>query len=491
MSATIRTRTGLSPPAASVSARPPGGAVREGHVRMLKPERVFDLSRRFAILSLLVIAFVSVTTSVVLSQFLVKTLLQRDAEVSMQFVDRYFKQQQSSGGYFTGSSAAAIDRLLVERYFSGLSAMPDVLRAQVYDVKGAVLWSSHKAAIHHVFGSNPELDRAIAGELVVEAAIIQQRQYIKPEHVFSAVSENQFVEYYIPIWDETYGAVIGVLELYKRPNALFGAIRSGLQLIWLCSLGGGMLMYAVLFFLVRRGQRIIRQQQVRIGANESFAAVGEVAASVAHNIRNPLAAIRSSAELLSTGGGGGYVDASHDIIDEVDRLETWIRNLLRYAKAGTSKPGRLSINDLLRRLAEDLGGECARRGIVVSMHLDPATPEVLIDGLMLEQIVLTLLGNALDAMPSGGGLGLSSSTSTVPGRIQISVSDTGMGIPVEQLKRTFLAPRSTKKHGLGIGLPLVSRTLERMGGDISVRSAAGSGTEVSITFPIISAGERL
>jgi signal transduction histidine kinase len=464
---------------------------RASEIRPPLPVTAFNLTRRFAVLSLLVITVISLGSSVVLSRFLTKTMLQRDAQVTMQFV-LASRLQRNADEYFLNHRERTKTVTETEHYFSRLITMPDVLRAQVYDAAGAVLWSSTPSAIDHTFASNPELDRSLAGELVVEAEIREARQYIKPEHVFAAVPQKQFVEYYIPVWDAAHAKVIGSVELYKSPEALFATIRSGLQLIWLCALCGGMLMYGVLFWVVRRGQQVIRQQQTRIASNEGFAAVGEIAAAVAHNIRNPLAAIRSSAELMASDSHGtsSGSEFGRDIMAEVDRLESWIRSLIDYAHAGTRAPGRVDTNALLRGFIGPMEEEFARRGVTVSLHLDQAVPPVIVDVLMLEQIIRTLVGNASDAMPMGGVICISSRAAAGAGHIEISVADTGVGMSAAQLKSAFVAPRSTKTHGLGMGLPLVGRTLERMGGGISVRSTFGRGTTVAITLPLTVAGTQ-
>ena len=462
---------------------------RASEIRPPPPIIAFNLTRRFAVLSLLVITVVGLISSAVLSRFLAKAMLQRDAQVTMQFV-LASRLQRNADEYFLNHRERTKTVTETESYFSRLTTMPDVLRAQVYDAAGAVLWSSTQAAVDHTFASNPELDRSLAGELVVEAEILESRQYIKPEHVFAAVPEKQFVEYYIPVWDAAHATVIGSVEIYKSPDALFATIRSGLQLIWLCALCGGMLMYGVLFWVVRRGQQVILQQQTRIASNEGFAAVGEIAAAVAHNIRNPLAAIRTSAELMATDSHGTYSEFGRDIMAEVDRLESWIRSLLNYAHAGTRAPGRIDTNGLLRGFIGRMEEEFSRRGVTICLHLDPAVPPVLVDALMLEQIIRTLAANAADAMPRGGVIGISSRAARGANHIEISVADTGVGIPAAQLKRAFVVPRSTKKHGLGIGLPLVGRTLERMGGGIRVRSTPGCGTTVTITLPLTASGTQ-
>jgi signal transduction histidine kinase len=103
---------------------------------------------------------------------------------------------------------------------------------------------------------------------------------------------------------------------------------------------------------------------------------------------------------------------------------------------------------------------------------------------MLEQIAHTVVANALDAMPDGGTLSLATRRSAGGSKsIEISISDTGVGIPAQKLKQTFTAPASTKSHGLGIGLPLVQRTVERMGGAVTISSQPGRGTSVTIAIP--------
>ena len=289
--------------------------------------------------------------------------------------------------------------------------------------------------------------------------------------------------------------MIGAAELYKSPNALFASIAAGLRLIWACGVFGGLLIYATLFWLVRRGHTIIEEQQKRIASNEGFAALGEVAAAVAHNIRNPLSSIRSTAELLN------HEDLTvvrkygfaNDIIAEVDRLEVWIRGLLNYAQTDTRTPRSIQANHVVGDMVDGIRDEILSQNIQLVWQLDPALPKMSVDALLLEQIVLTLTANAIDAMPNGGTLKIG----TYPTVDQagapcnaIFVDDTGVGIPVEQLRTTFAAPKSTKPHGLGIGLPLVHRSVKRIGGAISVQSQMRQGTRVTVRLPLAASGEN-
>lgn len=449
----------------------------------LRPQ-TFNLSRRFAAVSLLVIVTVTVGMSSVLARFLSEEMLRHDALESSEFIHRvlghHFNESFFSGDPVTAKASGA------QQTLSAVARMPGVLRAQAFSTEGTVLWSSHNASNHHNFGANPELERALKGEIVVEADLIESRDYIKPEHVFAAMPQKQFAEYYLPVWNEDRSRVIGVVEIYKGPEALFESIRRGLQLIWITALCGGLLIYGSLFWTVRRAHQVMLDQQRRIASNEGFAAVGEMAAAVAHNLRNPMAAIRTSAELMAGQAGDRRYNFAGDIMAEIDRMESWIRSLLGHAKAGTRAPSSVSVNAILRGLIGGMPAELNQRRVLVQWSIDEQLPALHVDGLMLEQIAHTVVANALDAMPDGGILRLATRHSAAGSKnkgIEITITDTGVGIPAQKLKQTFTAPASTKTHGLGIGLPLVQRTVERMGGAVTISSEPGRGTSVTIAIP--------
>jgi len=449
----------------------------------LRPQ-TFNLSRRFAVISFFVIVTVTLGMSAVMARFLSEEMLRHDAMESSEFIHRVLGHQFNEA-FFSGDPAAAKSTGAQES-LSAVAKMPGVLRAQAFSVKGAVLWSSHVGSNQHTFGDNPELDRALQGEVVVEADLIESRAYVKPEHVFAAIPQKQFAEYYLPVWNAERDRVIGVVEVYKSPDAHFDSIRSGLQRIWLTALCGGLLMYGSLFWTVRRAHQVMLDQQRRIASNEGFAAVGEMAAAVAHNLRNPMAAIRTSAELMAGQPGDRRYNFAGDIMAEIDRMELWIRSLLGHAKVGTRAASSVSVNAILKNLIDGMHAEMIQRRVLVQWSPDDRLLPVFVDGLMIEQIAHTVVANALDAMPDGGTLSLVTrhiKSGNKTGAIEINITDTGVGIPEHKLRQTFTAPASTKTHGLGIGLPLVQRTVERMGGAVTISSQPGRGTRVTITIP--------
>jgi two-component system, NtrC family, sensor histidine kinase HydH len=246
----------------------------------------------------------------------------------------------------------------------------------------------------------------------------------------------------------------------------------------------GALLFAGLFWIMRRAERVMRHQQRQLVANESMAAVGEMAAAVAHGIRNPLASIRTSAELWADAGSDTAQEQARDIVSEVDRLEVWVRSLLTYADQGRAKTETLDLNSLLSTAVEGYQREFARLGITTKFTLANNLPQIHGNPGLLAQMLNSIIANAIEAMPQGGTLSLESELSASQRAIHLRFSDTGMGIAPDRLNKVFQPFATSKRKGLGFGLPLVKRTLERIGGSIHIDSRVGQGTQVTLIFPV-------
>jgi hypothetical protein len=194
-----------------------------------RPPKAFLLVRWFSLLSLICIALVSGVSSILLSNFLTEQMLQRDAEVSMQFVQS-IADVQNARQYFLRSDYALPDKNL-EEFFSHIATAPDVLRANVYSRDGRIVWSSDRTLIGQKFGANADLEKALEGHLEIETGVADWHGGPKPEHVNFGDAPVQFVELYLPVRDAPSGNVIGVVEVYKAPKALFATIRAGVRLI--------------------------------------------------------------------------------------------------------------------------------------------------------------------------------------------------------------------------------------------------------------------
>jgi len=443
------------------------------------PHRPFRLTAWFALVSFICIAAVSIVSSVLLSRFLSDNLLRHDAETMMEVVQGLV-EIQGPGAYFMAAATADGDRQL-EEFFAHISRLPDVLRANIYARDQRVLWSSDPALIGRRLGLNPELEEALAGVVMIESGAVGVDD-IKPEHAKIRNSAPRYVESYLPVRSPADEAVIGVVELYRAPTSLFVAIDRGIRLIWLSAISAGALLYIALFGLVHRADRLLKEQRERLLEAETFAVVGEMTGAIAHGIRNPLASIRSSAELLQEESSAAARNAAQDVMSEVDRLSEWVRQLLTYSDR---KPGHLQAVDLpavMQSCLEGFARECERRGVTVDYEANGGVPQVRGEPVRLQHILNSVIANALEAMPKGGTLQVRIANAGSD-RVSLVVRDTGVGVSERDLRRAFAPFFTTKRKGLGLGLPLVKRIVSRFGGSVALTSVAGVGSAVEIELP--------
>jgi signal transduction histidine kinase len=438
----------------------------------------FNLTRRFAILALMSIAAVSIVSGGLLSRALAERTIHHDAEVFQGFVYASIPTPVAEA-YFLGKDDRPGADQRMAPYLKQVTALPDVVHANVYDQHRKVLYSTKPDMVGKVLPDNHELDEAFEGELAVESNILEDRHYLKPEHIYLIDLDHDFVETYVPIWDAAKKQVLGVIEVYRTPRALFAMTWDLIRGVWLSALLGGLFLFTVLYWVVRRADRIIRAQQRQIVDQETMAAVGEMSAAVAHSIRNPLASIRSSAELTQD-LNGAVRSAMNDIIAEVDRIAMWIKDLLVYAQTHATESTRVELAGAIKTSLANYEREMEKRGIRLQAAGLEQAPAALGDSALLIQVFNSIFSNAVEAMPKGGELSIETTPSVDGKRVDVVVRDTGIGMTADQLKRAFVPFHTTKKGGMGIGLPLVRRVIERLGGSVNIESAVGAGTTVRL-----------
>jgi signal transduction histidine kinase len=257
-------------------------------------------------------------------------------------------------------------------------------------------------------------------------------------------------------------------------------MERGLVLIWLATALGGGLIYLGLYWIVRRAATLLATQQKQLITNETFVALGEMSSAVAHSLRNPLATIRSSAELALEFDSGPAHKNINDIIGQVDRMSKWVRELLQSLRPlnDDGEPVNLvaALYDSLSAFEQQIV-----KGRVNVLFEPIGTPMVLSQQVQLTQILNSLLANALEAMDEGGTLAITM-TPIDTQRVRVVVIDTGKGMNEEQRRMAFRPFFTTKRGGLGVGLVLVKRIMERFGGAVALESREGEGTRFSLTF---------
>lgn len=438
-----------------------------------------NLRRRFAVASLLVITVIAISLGWLLSNILHVRMTHREGEVSTEFIQNLLATDASAGFLQNPQDPELRDRFL--RSMAHLAAMRDPVRVHAYAADGTIIWSTETGRVGHRDRQNDERDRALSGRLAVESGRTTVPGKDKLEHDGLGPPGTLFVETYIPIHAPGSDKVIGALEFYKSPPALDVDIRRGVLQLWLACLLSAIGLFVTLYWIVARADRTLREQQARLDEAQTLASAVELASAVAHNLRNPLASIRSSAELMEhSPRGADTTEYRQDIIDAVDRANRWITELVRVAQSSSLTPEPVELRELILACLAEMGGEMTRRR--VGWTLEAGTAGVVIaHPAMLRQIFISILANAMDAMPQGGTLQI---TWVHHDRLAgVCFADSGAGITTEARQRLFRPFFSTKSGGLGIGLALVRRMMEQWHGSLTLTPAQPHGTRVDILLP--------
>jgi len=229
-----------------------------------------------------------------------------------------------------------------------------------------------------------------------------------------------------------------------------------------------------------------RRLEAQLVQSEKMAAIGQLAAGIAHELRNPLAIVMNVLYDLRARVDANDRDVSDDLRiaeEEIGRAQAIIKNLLEFSRESGAELERLDLNDLVRRTLQLLEQYLESSGVAVSAELGDV-PACVANDNALRQILLNLVTNAVQAMPRGGRLAIRTARS-VPDRVRLEVQDTGVGIPQAHLKDIFNPFFTTKApgQGTGLGLFVVHAILQRYGGDVGVTSELGVGTTFTIELP--------
>jgi two-component system, NtrC family, sensor histidine kinase HydH len=434
----------------------------------------------FLLISFVLTFSTAMVLSTSLSRYIVGQMMLRDATVTAEFLNSVV-QVENASGYFlndgNGHAEQDIKELLIH-----VGRLPDVFRANVYSQDGTILWSSDEEMVGKSFPDNDELTGAMQGELDPELNVVDRGA--KDEHVGFPDSIVEFIEYYIPIRAADGVAVVGAVEVYKAPETLLASIRRVRSYAWLGALAAAAVLFGGLAIVVTYASRVLARQEARTVETERLAVVGEMASAVAHGLRNPLASIRSCAELtLDDDIPDSSRETLTDITDQVDRLEGWIRSFLIRSR---HDPGSLSeqaqIDQVIARCIDGFQPQLTRRAISVAVTPGHGSPMVLGRPAELEQVLNSIISNGIEAMEDGGVLGVMW-TNGADGKVEVRVTDTGPGVPADMMQKVFEPFQTGKAAGLGVGLALGRRIAERMGGSLDLANGALHGAVVTLRLP--------
>lgn len=232
----------------------------------------------------------------------------------------------------------------------------------------------------------------------------------------------------------------------------------------------------------------LEHSRAQLAHADRLATVGKLAASVAHEIRNPLTAVKMWLYSLrrTLGQQDEALHKFHIISDEIARLESILRNFLEFARPPQLRLLAQPVTPLLENTLELLKHRLLDQQIVVARNDEADLPDVVVDAEQFRQVILNLLINALDALPDGGEVCISCSTARHAGRemVAVRVADSGAGMPEDVRQRIFEPFFSTKEEGTGLGLCIAASIMARHAGVLELESAEIQGTQWTVWIPV-------
>ena len=224
-----------------------------------------------------------------------------------------------------------------------------------------------------------------------------------------------------------------------------------------------------------------RKANESLRRSERLKSLGEMAAGMAHEVKNPLAAIRSSAQIITERVSGKEAQFAQIIVSEVDRLNRVVNEFLDYARPAPLKREPALLSGLLNSCLELLAPVIKQAGVTIKRAYPQGEHRVSADQNQLRQVFLNLILNAVQAMRTGGQMTLGVRQES--GSTRVVVRDTGPGIPSDKLRQVFEPFYSTKPGGTGLGLPIAQRIVAEHGGRLVVESKPGEGTTATMILP--------
>ena len=242
---------------------------------------------------------------------------------------------------------------------------------------------------------------------------------------------------------------------------------------------------SILLAIVDRNQRRLAAANEQLAQSEKIATLGRVAAQVAHEVRNPLAGLLLYSEHLKGRLDGKLAPADTQLVDKIiatiNNLTATTEQILNYARPVTLAPKKVDLNEVAPDVIQLLGTEISAHQVETKLDLSSSPVTGMLDEASIRAATLNLVLNAVQAMSGGGQLSVSKRK--IGDKLCMEIKDTGPGITPERIKHIFEPFNTTKSRGLGLGMPYAQKIIHQHGGQITVESEVGKGTQVKIELP--------
>jgi signal transduction histidine kinase len=373
-----------------------------------------------------------------------------------------------------------------------------VKEVNIYDLKGVLTYSTSKDAPLGVKKlSGGPFQRALDGEIV--SVFEGDRSFLGFEWPWG--DKKRTLITYIPMWIEvvelkSHQEMVGTVAIFEIVQDISGDYEKIFRFQWIVigsvTVFVAVLLSALLFF-ARRAERIIEKRAMerirlkeKLHRAEHLATLGEMIASVSHEIKNPLGIIHSTASLLRKRlENEKNQRLASIIVDEATRLNSIVTEFLDFARPKDPQFAPVVLEDLLDEAVSFIENQCKDRGVAIHKNYKNILLKPLViraDSVLLHRAFYNLFVNALQAMPNGGDLTIDVDLNGF--FCEVRISDTGCGISEDLKDKIFRPFFTTKEKGTGLGLAIVKSVIENHGGEVAVESEKGKGTTLIVKLPI-------
>ncbi|MDR3320172.1 MAG: two-component sensor histidine kinase [Desulfovibrio sp.] len=460
---------------------------------------LLSYARTLSWLSLLIILATTLILSFFISNSARETLLTRQenfaqylvVNLNHQMFHRFFLPTVFARGHIALRDNEQYERLdkVVQSVIQGLP----IKRLRIYDFASRVAYSTDREELGKIDLAPANLGEVLEGKSPKPEIIAGIPAWQAPFRL--PLSEGSFVlRVLYPLrgeMDEQLTSVMGVLELTQDITVDYEDVVAFQWIIVVMCLLSSVVLFTLMLVLIHRSERVLAQRMEKnrmlekeLHSNERLASMGRIVASIAHEIRNPLGIIRSSAELLhnrTDKADAGTRRILGAIYDESLRLSRTVSDFLDYARPRQPKQDMVDVNFVLDQVLSFLEGEMTRHGVTVERD---TVPELLVPGdkELLYRAFYNILVNGQQAMEQPGLLRVSGRLDD-RGRVCLTFLDSGPGFDPKSLPRLPEPFFTTKDAGTGLGLPIVQSIITSHGGQIELTNGMKGGALVWILLP--------
>ena len=364
----------------------------------------------------------------------------------------------------------------IQRTISDIGLREGILYISIQDTSLNIIANTESTLI-----GRREEDPFLRNSLQGKGVLFRHFQSSKGEEIFEVVKS-------FSLRDKPMGLIrVGYTPEEIQP--VLSQIRKNVFLSVFFFLILGISAITLIWVNQNRHLRKMKEMEDRIQLAERISSLGHLAAGVAHEIRNPLNAIgmglqRLKREFLPPDESKReeYISFTELILKEVRRVNGIIEQFLTLSRPFQLTLKESSLQDLLNHLVTLFREEASSLGITLEAEIPPDLPLIKIDPEKLTQALINIMKNGMQAMGQGGTLRIE--TKSLKDRVEVTISDSGSGIPPDQMEKIFNYYYTTKEKGVGLGLPIAHRIIEAHEGHLKIESRVGVGTKVTVTLPV-------